>query len=260
MSRCLSRSLVALAIVVCLVRPASAAWALEVAWAQNYTAGAGLTQTFTYGSAVSAGALLVCFAVGANQVNGVLTGIVDTSLNTWQQFGAGSPVTTPLGHAWSGWYAMNVAGATPTLTATFTGSSTNRGLLCASYTGIATASAFDVGAGQGQTNPGTATDAVTTGAASTTAANDLVVAATITQNAQTVTAGTGFTDRFNGAWGTALDVVVEDMNVGSPTSVAGTFTVTNAAADFQSLMGAFKEPAAAGGCNGGLLLTGAGKC
>jgi hypothetical protein len=244
-------------------RSVDGAWALDRAWALNFAAASSTTVTFAYGGAVASGALLVCFVQASNQINGVPTGVTDsTNGGAWTQFNQGSPVSpTPLNYAWTGWYYLNSAAGTPTVTVTFTGASTNRGITCGSYTGIATASAFDVGSGQGQTNPGTGTDAVHTGdTAATAGANELAVAAAITQVSTTLTEGTGWTSRLNSTFTGVHTVLVEDRNVAASSTVRGTWTTNGAGADPQSLVGVFKEPAAAGGCTGGFLLLGVGKC
>lgn len=243
-------------------RPAQAAWAIDVAWASTFDATSGGTIAFTYGSAVASGSMLVCFVTGGHVANGVVTGVEDDSANgSWTQFGQESPETGSLGGALSGWYFLNSTAATPVVTATFTAAVINRGIACGSYTGIRTASAFDVGAGNDQTDPGTGTDAITTGATGSTAeANELAVAGMLTQFAVTVTTGTGFTQRLNTAMGGVYKVQIEDQNVASPGAVTATWTVNNASADTQALVGVFKEPAAAGGCTGGFLLWRVGKC
>lgn len=244
-------------------RPAQAAWAIDVAWAPNFVAASATTVTFTYGSAVASGALLVCYVVGGHATNGVVTGIEDDSANgSWTQFGQGSPVNTGgLGVAWSAWYFMNSAAATPVVTATFTASVANRGIACGSYTGIRTSSAFDVGAGQGQINQGTGADAQKTGPTGTTAeANELAISAAIVTPGATITAGTGWTEHLNSNFSTFVDVHVQDQNVPSPTTVEGTWTFGGAGNDHQAIVGTFKEPAAAGGCKGSFLLLGVGKC
>lgn len=259
------RFLSALLLLLCVARPAQAAWAINVAWAANSDAAAGTTITFTYGGAVASGALLVCFISGGNAAQGVVTGVEDNSANgSWTQFGQGSPVTTSgLGVAWSGWYYLNSAAATPVVTATYTASVAQRGIVCGSYTGIATSSAFDVGAGQGQTNQGTGANAQKTGATGATAqANSLAISALITQNGQTITAGTtlAWTERLNSAFATFQDVHVQDFNVATPATVEGTWGINSAAADHQAIVGVFKEPAAAGACTASMMLLGAGKC
>lgn len=135
------------------------AWALDVAWNSNDLGGSGTTITFTYGSAVASGALLVCFVGGEPASIGSIS-VSDDVNGAWSQF-SGSPVTTgSQDWIWAAFYRMNSGAGTPTITATYNASSSGRGIVAGSYTGIATASAFDVGTGQGQMDPGTGTDFV----------------------------------------------------------------------------------------------------
>lgn len=263
------RKLSALALLVVLLfpRPADAAWAIDVAWASNYDAASGSTFTFTYGSAVASGALLVCFVYGGHATQALLTDI-DDNVNggtTWTQFGGGSPVNADgIGGALSAWYYLNSAAGTPTVTATYTASVTLRGMVCGSYSGIQTSGAFDVGIGDGQTNPGTVTNAVHTGDTATTAeANELAIAVTIVApQSTTVTTGTNISwlERLNTSWATSFKAHVEDVDIASTATVRGAWTVNNPGADSYSIVGTFKQIAAAGGCTGGVLLLGAGKC
>lgn len=260
MTRRISIAILLLCLVLTLARSAEAQWAIDVEWAVNADATSATTITFTYANPVASGALLACFIVGANVTNGVVTGVEDDSANgSWSEFGGTViPVVTPLGHAWNAFYYLNSAAATPVVTATFTGASTNRGIICGSYTPtVGTTFSFDVGSGLGQTNPNTGTDAVhTNDTGSTAVANELAISATIMQAGVTITEGTGWTERLDTAFGAFLDVQVQDRNVASPATVRGTWTISSAAADPESIVGVFKESAASGAKN--LLMLGVG--
>lgn len=262
MRRRLSAFLIALALIAA-PRPVFAAWAIDVAWSSSFNAGAGINTSFTYGSAVAAGATLICFVTGNHATQGIVTGASDdVNGGAWTKFGP-TVNSGGLALALTAWYFPNSAAGTPTVTATFTLSVSARSMACGSYTGLATSSTFDVGAGQGQTNPGTASNAISTGATAATAqANELAVAYTMVQNGTTITAGTtlAWTQRLNTSVGATYQLQVEDFNVASPATVTATWTINNAGGDTMSIVGTFKEPSAGGGCTGGFLLLGVGKC
>lgn len=243
-------------------RSAEAAWAIDVAWASNFDNTSGANITFNYGSAVASGSTLMCFVAGNHASNGVVTGVEDSSANgSWTKFGP-TVNTGGLGNALTAWYFPNSVAATPVVTATYTASVTGRAIACGSYTGLATSSTFDVGAGQGQVNPGTGANAVSTGATGTTAgSNELAVGFTMTQTG-TLTTGTtlAWAQQLNTTLGASYIIHVEDINIASPATVTATWTSNSAGADMMSMVGTFKEPAAAGSCTGGLLLLGGGKC
>jgi hypothetical protein len=188
----------------------------------------------------------VCFIGGKNTA--VITSVVDSVNGGWSQFPQGSPVTTGAQDwLWDAWYFLGSAAGTPVITVTYDSSTSERGIVAGSYTGIATANAFDVGAGLGQTDPGTGANAVTTGATSATAvANELAIAAMRVQTSSNQTVGTGYTERFNAALGTQFSAHVEDKNVASAAAVTGTWTIDNAGADTMAIVGTFKEAAVAG--------------
>jgi hypothetical protein len=256
------RSLVLIGLLVAgSARSVEAAWALDAAWAASSGAASATTLAHNM-AAVSANSILICFVTGGHQTSGVVTGITD-SVNggAWTQFTApASPINTGgLSVALSAWYFLNSAAGTPTVTATFTATVVNRGMVCGSYTGIRTAGAYDVGAGQGEINCGAACNTGATGA--TAEANELAVAMVLTQDIGTVTEGGGWTERYDAALGVgSYRVQVEDQNIAAPAAVDGTWTMSNGGNDIQAIVGTFKEPAAAGSCTGGLLLLGAGKC
>jgi hypothetical protein len=225
-----------------------AAWALDRAWDSNLLGGSGTTVTFTYSGAVAAGAMLKCYVGAGTASSGIVSGISDSVNGAWiLDGGTGVPVTTGAQDwAASGGYFLNSAAGTPVVTATFTSSSSSRTIVCGSYTGVATSSAFDVGKGNGQTDPGTGADAVTTGATSATAqSNELAISFVLTQSSVNLTANGTWTQRFNAAIGSNFTMGVQDKNIASASTVTATWTVDNAAGDTESIVGVFKAAGSA---------------
>jgi hypothetical protein len=221
-------------------------WAIDVAWAADEEGGSGTTTTFTYGSAVASGALLVCFVGGRPSTVATIT-VSDSVNGAWTQFGQGSPlVTAAQDWIWAAFYFPNSAAGTPLITATYGATANTRTILAGSYTGIATSSPFDVGAGQAQSDPGTSADAVSTTATGATAeSNSLAISAVRSQTNTGITTGSGWTQRFDAVVGTNIAGHVQDRNIASPATVTGTWTIDNATGDTQSIVGVFKEPAGA---------------
>jgi hypothetical protein len=175
-----------------------------------------------------------------------VTGVEDDSANgSWIKWG---PTVNSGGitGALTAWYFPNSVAATPVVTATFASSVGVSSIACGSYSDLATSSSFDVGAGQGQQNQGTGSDAQVTGpTASTAGNNELAVSFTITQTGVTVTKGTAWTtQRLNTGLSTQYVVQVQDMNVATPATVEGKWTFSSAGADHLSIVGTFKEPGA----------------
>ncbi len=217
-------------------------WALDVGWAHGDGTGTSTTVAFQYGSAVAAGAALLCF-VGGEPASVATITVADDMNGAWTQFGQGSPVTTgSQDWIWGAFYRLNSAAGQPVVTATFGSSAASRSIAIGSYTGIATASAFNVGAGQGQSDPGTGANAVSTGATGATAeANELAIAGMRTQLSVAASTGTGWTQRYSNSSGVNMTFHVQDKNVASPAAVTGTWTINNAAGDTMSIVGTFKE-------------------
>lgn len=249
------RMLRALVLLAALASPRSveAAWALDVAWATNHDNTNGTSISFTYGSAVQEGALLVCGIWANHGTNGDVTSVDDNSANgSWVEFaGTGIPTTgSGMGGHLTAWYYIGSVAATPVVTAQYTASVGGRSIACGSYIPTAgTTFSFDVGRGGFDSNQGTGSDAQDIAATGVTAVNnELAIGILITQNAMTITKGTAWdTEQLNSAFGTVLDVHVQDDNIATPATVVGAWTINNGAADFNAVVGVFKETAAASG-------------
>lgn len=148
------------------------------------------------------------------------------------------------------WEAHNVAAGSPTITVTFTGSVTNRGVGYCRGTGADTSVGAQTGVGNFQTNPGTGTDAVTTtNMTPTSQPNGVLAYAATYVNARTVTQGTGYTSLgVLTAWNALLGDTsrIEFKRTTSTSAVAGTFTI-NGTENIMTIGGVFTEAAAGGG-------------
>lgn len=137
-------------------------------------------------------------------------------------------------------YALNVTNAPQTVTGTFNGGA-NRSfgsILADEYSGIATSAALDGHTMQSQgTAPGTGTDAVTSGNATTTADGNLIYGTTANVNgAGSIAAGTGYAQRqYN-----TNNFMTEDKTQTTHGTIAATFTAGNATDPFITGIMAFK--------------------
>lgn len=215
-------------------------------------AGSDTNVAHAYTTNNTAGNLLV-LAVGWSPTATAISTVTDSAGNTWTQVSTNSPVDVSGGtFGFAVYYALNCAAGANTVTVTWGSAVTNKALACAEYSGIATASAFDVSVGQAQASVGTGTDAVTTGtsASATTQANDLIVAFQLHRTVGNgMNAGTNYTLRGGGALasdGSFYDVFLEDRNLATATTFAGTFTQNVDASGNGTIAAAFKEAAVGG--------------
>lgn len=124
------------------------------------------------------------------------------------------------------WYRENASAGATTVTATPTPQIGYLRLAIHEVSGILTSGSLDQFAGQTQVSVPTTNDAVTSGAVTTTQAEEYLAACTMLMTGQptTVTAGTGFTQRTT--TGTTTQLVSEDGGQTVIGSRAGTFTIT----------------------------------
>ena len=247
------------AILLFMLAPTSVSWA-AIAFVQDkvsFTSDSGNTQAITWTSNTTNGHFVVCAVMWSTPATRTLTGVTDSQGNTYTlsaftRTTEGPAVDVAIVHAFN-----ITVGTTPTVTATFNGSgSFGRHLQCAQFSGIATASALDQAAGQAQNNPGTGTDAVTSGTVVTTQADELIIGATCCMGTTPPgTAGTSFT-MFPAI--TTEDANSEYRIVSSTGTYAGTFTADGAADDFATRVATFKmlpvtPSAQSGGINPAIL-------
>lgn len=153
------------------------------------------------------------------------------------------------GHRAVLYYAPNIATAASfVVTANFTAGVGERRIWAVEFKGAATASPVGVSGGQQQTNPGTATNAVTTGNLGTPGENGHGVFSFVATDAvPTFTAGTGYTGigTINPGGGASI-AFAQYLIQTTAAAVAATCTVDDAAADTLSVAASFKEAVAGG--------------
>lgn len=126
-------------------------------------------------------------------------------------------------------------------TVTFSYNGGNPGQIFISLTeisGAATVSPVTVHIEQGQANPGTGTDAISSGTAST---SGYILGVTVGSTGHPISAGTGYTQRFSGA---SAQTLIEDVTQGSSGTYAATFTSPNGGTtSYSTFMFAISPPA-----------------
>lgn len=133
-------------------------------------------------------------------------------------------------------YALNVVGGATTVSANFSPSASFRRMVLTEYSGVATSDALDVTASRVAVAT-TATDNVTSSAATTTMNNDLVVGVVMDTDSQTtIAAGTGYTQRnYSGN----KDLAIQDKIQATAGSVTSTQTF-GATHRYAAVMAAFR--------------------
>jgi hypothetical protein len=145
-------------------------------------------------------------------------------------------------------YCYNATGSAKTITVTLSGSD-NTTIFTHEVSGILTTDPYDGSAINNQVNPGTGTDAITSGAIITTGASDYLFGMSRDEgNTTTYTAGTGYTIVYN-----ANSQANEFQIQGSGGSVAATFTGTGAATNYQTGILALKPTAGAATTSPGII-------
>lgn len=154
--------------------------------------------------------------------------------------------------AYEVWEAKNVTGGTYTLTVTFDGSRSYRGVGVARYSGLdttATAQAVSNAAN----NVATSTDAVTSTTLTPSSQPGMLWGIVFEAYNRTMTAGTGFTGRgkFSNMNSTlALGASVEDISITSTSAVAATFTIGGALPNRTVTFGVYTLEDTGGGATG----------
>ena len=178
----------------------------------------------TFGAAVgSAGA--VCGAVSYHNGLGNLTSVTDNQSNTYtvvrnfdgtNQVGIGT------------FFALNITNAPTVITATYSNvSMLYRGMVIIEASGVKTSAALDQETAQWQATPGTGTDAVTSGAMTTTENGEFICGfAVVTSafDANNFTAGTNYTERQETNPTLGIDLAVETRVQTTAGSIAATWT------------------------------------
>lgn len=202
---------------------------MPTAFVQSGSAVGTTSATVTLGAAVTSRNSLTVLWQASNAAD---TGTVSDNGSpaaTWNA--VDSLIDTPNGDAYGSSYAQNVTGAPTTITVTVgTGHSVR--VLVHEIGGAATSGGLDGHAANLQTNPGTATDAVTVGPITTTVNGAYIFVGTydgVSFN-QTITPGTGFTGRLNPGLGGAAQRT-EDLVQTNAGAITGTFTQSASASN-----------------------------
>ncbi len=206
---------------------------------------------FTWNGNTTTGNAIVCGLTTIVAGGTPVIGVTDSQSNTYTL----GPITDgPFATRNLIAHAANITGGTtPTVTATFTDGSTQRSMSCGEFSGLATSTPLDQQTGQAQTDPGTGTDAVSSGTMTTTQHDELIVGATCCFSPP-ATAGTGFT-KFPGS---DVSTVTEYRIVSITGTYAATFTTGTATDDFATRGATFKMQHPP--CRGSLMLMGIGGC
>ena len=180
-------------------------------------AAGSITATVTLPQASTQGDLLVLSAGVYTGATNNITKVTDPAGNTWTRVGAYSAS----GHNSDGemWYSAN---AKPTSTVTVTQATvTNTALVVQEFSGVATTSPLDVGAGIANTGTSASSGAITPAAA-----GELLVGFVAGHgNAEAMTVGAGFTNQPQKTTGASVaSVVTGYLVLGSPS--AQSFTAT----------------------------------
>jgi hypothetical protein len=227
---------------------ASPAWAVPAFVQGAESAGtSATTQAITFGSNTTTGNTIVCGSAFATTLN--LVSAADAGgVNVYTLLTETASVT--LSVSVQQFYSVNITGGWTVLTATYQNSGPSKGVHCAEFSGLN--GGVDQQAGQAQDNPGTATDAVTSGNITTTAADEVLFSTTCC-SAPTVILGTNYTYIDAAA---SFDQGSEYRIVSSIGTYAGTWTANGATHDFATRVASFKGTPP---CRGALLL-GVGGC
>lgn len=236
----LGRFLVALALGVSVLSLALPSWG-AVAHVQSKHAVACCSQTsilVTTDSNVTAGNLLALWIFSdSNQEISTITGCQSNTFTL-----AGSQAYTDGMRSW-GYYAQNITGGACAITVTMAASTSLLRVVVAEISGAATSGVLDTFSSNSQINPGTGTDAVTTGAQTTTTDGQYIFAVTAaTAGTTSITAGT--TPAFTSRQTDSTNYMAEEHIQTTGGSIDGAWTIGTTAA-FQSLMMTFKAAGAA---------------
>jgi hypothetical protein len=172
----------------------------------------------TYASAQTAGNTNI-LAIGWNNLTSTVTSVVDSAGNTYR---LAVPKASANGASQAIWYASNITAAAAganAVTVTFSASTPFVDIRALEYRGLDPVNPFDVGASAS----GNSTSA-TSGAVTTTAANELIFGAGITGGLFSAS-GTGFTNRII----TYDGDIAEDRIVTTAGSYSATATLSSSA-------------------------------
>jgi hypothetical protein len=146
------------------------------------------TVAVTFAAPVTPGNMVVVFIGKGNSAQDLST-VTDDKGNNYNLTGFATSGT----YAWFGAWLNNITNSPSTVTGTFATNHAFSSILAIEVAPPASAVVtFDQSANNNQLNPGTGTDAVTTGSVTTTAA-DLMIAGCVSEVGNGINAGTGYT-------------------------------------------------------------------
>jgi hypothetical protein len=201
-------------------------WTKPQGVSDTLIAGGSTTVNNVYGSATVVDNLLIAVVHWVNATT--CTGVTDTEGNSWTstprvQVGA-------LNNFVQVWYAFAGTTGTPTVTATFSGSSIYRGVALDEFSEDGGLPTFDAQAGQYQASPGTGTDAVTSGNLTVAENGSLLFGfAGVDEASDFLSAGTGFTLTGSNLLLDATTVLRGEWDTVNSGTDAATFTISSAA-------------------------------
>ena len=193
----------------------------SVAFVQSTANGFGARTLSVLLPSTTAGNLIV---VGFDYTGTTVDSVTDSRGNAYVQ--AGSEVTSPGGATARLYYAKNIAGGTDTITVSLADSTSSLEVYAAEYTGADTTSPLD-----GSAQAAGSSSSVSSGALTTTSANDVLVAFCVGDTS--CNAGAGFTARE-----TLHSNLLEDQTTGA----AGSYTATATAGSGWAIVAAAFKP------------------
>lgn len=229
----------ALALLCILSLPVSLSTATAFVQSDETISFSGTTVVAVLPSNMTAGNLI---AVHINWSSEVITldSVTDSDSNSYTILH--NPTTgTASTHSAALAYAGNIAGGSATITATFSASIGSR-IIVHEVSGVDTTTPLDKSDMQGQDNPGTGTDAITSPSITPGADGAYIFGTTTTLSGVLPTAGTNFTIRENPVGGARVS---EDLIQATAAAIAATFTTSSSSADYITGIMAFKEAGAA---------------
>lgn len=233
-----SAVLIATLLVIFPVSPDPASATPSFVQARTTTTTSSMNMNLAFSSNNTAGNLIVVAVTWDSATNSTFS-CSDSRGNTYA-----SPIiqndpgnNQAIGVCW----AANIAAGANTVTATWPGNPSFRGMSISEYSGVSTTDAFDVSAKNDSTG-NTAANNITSTSAITTVDGALIYGATMNTDAgvNTVTAGTGFTKRSSVGPITSGDMNTQDMVQTTAGSVASTMTYSANNQDYVAIMVAFK--------------------
>ena len=200
------------------------------------------TIAITFSSPVTSGGA-VCGAATYRNITGNVASVTDDQSNTY------TVVRNFDGSDQAGiatFYALNITNAPTVVTVTYSLVMDFRAGVIIEASGVKTSAALDQETAQWQAAPGTGTDAVTSGAVTTTENGEFIcgfAAVTNVFTANTLTAGTNYTERQETSPTLGIDLAGETLVQSSAGSIAATWT-QSANNNTSTAIMTFKEQAA----------------